>query len=480
MLFIQKYLLPGLGSSILFLLADEITRRIRKERTSRFHRGIVLAAGLYLAGLFTMKVSRGFSISWPRVGEIINWNPFQAFRMVLSSPQNFWENVFLFFPLGVFLVLLFYQCRRLSVTLFIGAGISFLIELLQLFNVQTTDIADVILNTAGTLLGYLIGRALLSFVPHLRDKVGICQKMNGKVIRKHRDAGNFAALVFLVLFCVLLTGYIKPQGTKLRSLGTALEISAKNAYLWNANSNTVLFEKESDAQIAPASTAKMLTALTVLDHCREDDTVLVGQEVKLIPKDASRAWLNPGNKLTVRQLLDALLLPSGNDAAYALAVFTGRDILKDGDASIEDAIAAFVDAMNEKAADIDALHTHFVNPDGYDADGQYTTARDLALIANTFLKTDTLKEIAGSHRISDVWLSGQDVTYDNTNELINPESPYYYECANGLKTGSSGDAGCCLVSCAYINDETYICVVMGSTEEGRWQDSLALYRAIQE
>jgi D-alanyl-D-alanine carboxypeptidase len=174
-----------------------------------------------------------------------------------------------------------------------------------------------------------------------------------------------------------------------------------------------------------------------------------------------------------------LLLPSGNDAAYTLAVFTGRKICNNEAISTDKAIAAFITAMNKKTIDIGAEHSNFVNPDGYDADGQYTTAYDLACIAKAFLDSSTLKDIAGSYRVSDVWLSGQTVTYYNTNELINPDSPYYLKCVAGLKTGKSELAGNCLVSCAYINKDLYICVVMGSTDEGRWRDSLKLYQAIQ-
>ena len=256
------------------------------------------------------------------------------------------------------------------------------------------------------------------------------------------------------------------------------EIEAKYAYLLELDTNTVLYAKESETQTAPASTAKMLTALTVLEYCGEDDSVTLGEEIQLIAEDASRAWLSVGSELTVRQLLVALLLPSGNDAAYALAVYTGRILVGSDAASAEEAIAAFVEAMNTKAAEIGAVDSHFLVPDGYDTEGQYTTARDLALIAAEFLNYDTLREIAGSYRISNVWLSGEDVTYYNTNELLNPDSPYYYEQATGLKTGRSVEAGSCLISCASIDGRQYICVVMGSTDEARWSDSIALFDAV--
>lgn len=498
---IQRYLLTGLAASICFLLIYEIGVRFRNERVTWFHRAMVLLAGLYLMVVFAITVSPGSAISLPHSGNSINLIPFQVLDEASFHPLNFWGNIALFMPLGIFLVLLFNQCQRLFYTLLIGAGMSLLIELLQLFQERSTDVDDIILNTTGTLFGYLIGKAILSFIPLLRNKVGICKRENGKLIRKRHDAGRFTLLSVFILASVLLAGYVElnekdilltpvmsmedpliseqlPEVHESRRI--SVDIDATNAYLWEVSSNTVLYEKESEARIAPASTAKILTALTVLEYCEENDLVTVGNEVQLIAADASRAWLYPGNELTVRQLLDALLLPSGNDAAYALAVFTGRRISRDDTVSIEDALAAFMKAMNEKAAEIGAVHSCFAVPDGYDTDGQYTTAQDLALLAGAFLKSDILREIAGSFRLSDVWLSGQEVTYYNTNELINPESPYYYECAAGLKTGKSETAGCCLISCADIDDKLYVCVVMGSTEEGRWQDSIKLYDAISQ
>ncbi|MBP1762194.1 MAG: putative rane protein [Firmicutes bacterium] len=259
----------------------------------------------------------------------------------------------------------------------------------------------------------------------------------------------------------------------------ASDIIAKNVYFYNVDTDSVLFEKNSDQRIAPASTAKMLTALTVLDYCDEEEAVAVGQEINLVAKDSSTAGLHTGNILTVHHLLNALLLPSGNDAAYALAVFAGRKICGDDNISIDKALTVFLCKMNEKAADIGANDSNFVNPDGYDASAQYTTAHDLACIAKEFMTSSLLREVSATCRISDVWLSNQGVTYYNTNELINPASPYYCQYAAGIKTGTSSEAGCCLVSAAYIKDALYLCVVMGSSENGRWTDSLKLYHLVE-
>lgn len=258
----------------------------------------------------------------------------------------------------------------------------------------------------------------------------------------------------------------------------SVDIIAANAYVLNVDSNSALYQKNSDEYIAPASTVKMITALTVLDYCSLADEFKVGAEIDLVASDSSTAWLNQGDKLTVKQLLVALLLPSGNDAAYTLAVNAGKRIADANDLGTQQAVKVFVNAMNQKAKEIGAASSNFVNPDGYDADGQYTTAFDLAQMAKECLGSNVLTEIMGSYEISDTLINGREVTYLNTNKLINPDSPYYYSCVVGLKTGNSGKAGSCLVSAAVINRQTYICVVMGGSEETRFTDSLTIYHEI--
>jgi D-alanyl-D-alanine carboxypeptidase (penicillin-binding protein 5/6) len=258
----------------------------------------------------------------------------------------------------------------------------------------------------------------------------------------------------------------------------SVDIMAANAYVLNVDSDVVLFQKNSDEHIAPASTAKMLTALTVLEYCSIDEKFTVGSEIDLIASDASRAWLNQGDTLTVKQLLAALLIPSGNDAAYTLAVNAGKKIAGGNGLSTGQAVKEFVSAMNSRSKKIGAVSSNFLTPDGYDADGQYTTAFDLAQIAKECLGNDVLSDIMSSYKINDKWQNGREVTYTNTNDLINPGSPYYYHSAVGLKTGNSGNGGSCLVSAAVIDGQTYVCIIMGDSEEGRFSDSLTVYSAI--
>ena len=229
----------------------------------------------------------------------------------------------------------------------------------------------------------------------------------------------------------------------------------------------------------PASTAKMITALTVLDYCSPDDEMRVGAEIEMMHDDSSRAWLMKGDTLTVRQLLIALMLPSGNDAAYTLAVNTGKKITGDNGLSNAQSIDVFMDKVNQKAKSLGAENSNFVVPDGYDADGQYTTAYDLAIIAEACLDDPCISDIVATYSSYERWTNGREVTYKNTNELLNPGSKYYRPEVIGLKTGTSSRGGACIISAAVINGNTYICAVMGSTENDRFQDSVDIIDAIK-
>lgn len=259
----------------------------------------------------------------------------------------------------------------------------------------------------------------------------------------------------------------------------SVNITAANAIVINADTNETLYQKKGTDKIAPASTAKMITALTVLDYCSTDDEMRVGAEIELMHDDSSRAWLMQGDTLTVRQLLVALMLPSGNDAAYTLSVNTGKKIAGDKGLSNAQAIDVFMDKVNQKAKSLGAKNSNFVVPDGYDADGQYTTAYDLAVIAKACLDDPCISEIVASYSSYERWPNGREVTYNNTNELLNPNSQYYRPEVIGLKTGTSSLGGACIVSAAVINGNTYICAVMGSTENDRFQDSIDIIDAIK-
>lgn len=257
-------------------------------------------------------------------------------------------------------------------------------------------------------------------------------------------------------------------------------VDAKAAILVDVDSNTVLYDKNSDERLYPASTTKLMTALTVLQTMNKTDVVTVGDEVEMIASDSSKAGFSKGQVLTVQELLEGLLISSGNDAAYILAKATGQEILENNIANegktftSAQCIQRFIFEMNRNVRDMELKNTNFTSPDGYDDNEQYTTAADLSKIGIKAYENETIRKICSSSKKYSKTLSR---TWISTNELINKNSDYYYEDCVGLKTGSTGEAGKCLVSVAKNGESTCVSVVLGDkTDEQRWNDSMKLLK----
>lgn len=264
--------------------------------------------------------------------------------------------------------------------------------------------------------------------------------------------------------------------TALNIINPSLNLDASSALLMDAQTGKVIFHKNATNRVYPASTVKIMTALVALDICDKEEEITIGDEISLMAIDSSRAYLNKGEKLTLEMLLEGLLLPSGNDAAYSVATYVGRKVSKDNSLLATEAVKVFVELMNHKAKDLGLKDTNFMNPDGYDHDMQYTTAYDMAIIAKEALNNELICNITKMQRARNIFLSGEDVTWNSGNKLISVGSGVYYKYAIGLKSGTSSLAGRCMVSAAKKEDKTYISVVMNSTATGRWEDSLTLLK----
>lgn len=260
----------------------------------------------------------------------------------------------------------------------------------------------------------------------------------------------------------------------------AKSLDAKAAILVDVESNTVLYNKNSDEKLCPASTTKLMTALTVLQTMDTTDVVTIGDEVEMIATDSSKAGFSKGQVVTVQELLEGLLISSGNDAAYILAKATGKAILENNIAnegktftSVQ-CIQRFIFEMNRNVRDMELKNTKFTTPDGYDDKEQYTTASDLSKIAIKAYENETIRDICSFAKKYSKTLSR---TWTSTNELINKKSDYYYKNCIGLKTGSTDLAGKCLVSVAKNGDSICVSVVLGDkTDEQRWNDSINLLK----
>ena len=255
-----------------------------------------------------------------------------------------------------------------------------------------------------------------------------------------------------------------------------LDIKAESAILFDVKTGKVIYYKDPVTPVFPASTSKLLTALVALDWCIEEEEVTAGDELDLVATDSTLAKLKKGQRLTIRNLLEGMLVPSGNDAAYVMAAYVGRKSLNNENASLKDAIPEFVKLMNNKAQSLGAVNSSFKTPDGYDAIGQYTTAFDMGLIGMAAADSAVLIEVCNKSKARNVFIDGRDVTWSNTNSLIVKESGRYYPYCLGLKTGTSTMAGRCLISVAKKDDREVVSVVMNSDAAGRWEDSTTLLK----
>ena len=229
----------------------------------------------------------------------------------------------------------------------------------------------------------------------------------------------------------------------------APEISAKAAIVIHADTREPIYELNADARMLIASTTKIMTALVVLENCALDETVEV--DSRSAGKEGSSMYLRAGEEYTVEELLYGLMLASGNDAASALAIHVAG--------SEED----FASLMNEKAAALGMADSHFQNPHGLDAEGHYSTARDMARLAAYAMENEDFERIVSSRSAS---VHG--VSIYNHNRLLSE-----YPGCIGVKTGYTMAAGRTLVSCAERDGTRFICVTLCDRDD--WRDHLRLY-----
>ena len=239
----------------------------------------------------------------------------------------------------------------------------------------------------------------------------------------------------------------------------APELQCRNAVLVDANYGEVLYDMNAYDNAYPASITKVMTALLVMEALESgqltEDTVVTVSELaaRKTFADESSANLKAGEQLTVEELLYCLLLPSANDAAKALAE------------AVDGSMEEFVAHMNRKAGELGCQGTHFANPHGLHNEDHYTTAYDISLFMTAALKYDLFRTIIGtaSHTVPATNLSGERLYY-NTNGLISNlhYMGYVYDKCIGGKTGTTDEAGRCLVAAAEDGDTLLISVVLGS------------------
>ena len=233
-----------------------------------------------------------------------------------------------------------------------------------------------------------------------------------------------------------------------------LSINAKAALIVETNSGKIIYEKDIYEQNYPASVTKILTAILTIENCELDDVATVSQTaISHIPTGYVIAPLYIGEQITIKDLLYALMLKSANDAAYVLAEHVGGSV------------EGFSEMMNKKAEELECKNTHFVNPNGIHNQNHYTTAYDMYLISNYAMKNETFKEIVSTYEYT---LSPtnkhplKDRIMKNTNNFVNPKNAYYNKIVNGIKTGTTKQAGNCLITDSSDNGLEFITVILGA------------------
>ena len=237
--------------------------------------------------------------------------------------------------------------------------------------------------------------------------------------------------------------------------GVVPATGASSVIVINAHSGEVLYEKNPDQMRPPASTEKLLTALIVAESGYLDREVTV----ETIDTMAEPVKLNikPGETYQRIDLLRALLVKSPNDVARCLA--------RDNAGSI----AAFADRMNQRARELGATSSHFVNPNGLPVSGQYSTARDLSIIARAAYANPTIRSIVCLPQLEFRYANGHTRELENTNKVLK-RLPY----CNGMKTGYTEAAGHCLIASGSRPGRDVIVVVLGDSKAGVWRDASAL------
>ncbi|MBQ3180165.1 MAG: D-alanyl-D-alanine carboxypeptidase [Firmicutes bacterium] len=263
----------------------------------------------------------------------------------------------------------------------------------------------------------------------------------GKV--QKNKAGKFSKwlalwVMIVVLLATSLVAWAAPSAPPVTSAAAVV--------VMEQSSGRVLHSSNMNAELYPASTTKIMTALLTLENMELDDKITLPDD--FINVGETSLGLEPGARQTVEELLMAMMLRSANDAAQALAI------------GVAGSVEAFADMMNEKAAELGMKHSHFVNPHGLHNSGHYSSAYDLAIVARAALEHEEFRRIITTESFTVKKVNGEeDFRVGNRNGLL-----ARYQYADGIKTGYTRQAGNCFVSSATRNGMQLIAVVLNSSD----------------
>lgn len=232
---------------------------------------------------------------------------------------------------------------------------------------------------------------------------------------------------------------------------SAITLNSEAGIIMEASTNKVLFEKDAEKEMAPASMTKIMTLLLIMEeidkgNLKYDDEVQISKNAANM--GGSQIYLEENSKSTVKELVTSIGIGSANDASVAMAEKIGGTVEN------------FVNMMNKRAKELGCTHTNFMNPHGLDTEGHYSSAKDMALIASELLKHENILEITGTYETTITHQNGKSIWLVNTNSLIR-----FYSGLDGLKTGFTDKAGYCLTGTMKRNDMRLITVVMNAKEK---------------
>lgn len=253
-------------------------------------------------------------------------------------------------------------------------------------------------------------------------------------------------VVFILTVVLLLCWVVQPGWAQ-----PSLSINGQAAVLLDANSKQVLYENNKDEKLPPASITKILTTIMAIESGRLDETVTIGPNPPRL--EGTRVYLEEGEKIKLRELVIASLVHSANDAAMAIAEHLGGTEEK------------FALAMNERARELGARNSNFVNAHGLSAENHYTTAYDMGVISCYAMQNETFREIV-KMKVYDWEGQAWQTRLINKNELL-----WSYKGANGMKTGYTKEAKCTIVASAARDGQEFIAVVLGSVGNNTWADA---------
>lgn len=280
-------------------------------------------------------------------------------------------------------------------------------------------------------------------------------------------------------------GYIVDTESDMYKVLDALapELKSDQILVYDATNDVIFYTRSLEGEkLYPASITKLYSAYVALQYLNPEEVLTAGDELDLVKPGSSVAYIGRGHQLYARTVVEAMMLPSGNDAAMVLAAAAGRRIAGDESIGPEEAVRVFVAEMNRMAEELGFERSNFANPDGFHLGCHYTCLNDMARIAKLALEDKTISRYIRRYEDDVVFVSGQTIKWKNTNLFLSPEDGFYRGDAIGMKTGFTNQAQYCLMSAFKCSDgRTVVVGAFGTADEyDRLRDTLKLINACQD